>query len=351
MHELAQRIAAFIGDENAGSFEDLALALFARQFEENAPYRRLSESLGTIPATVKGWRDIPAVPAAAFKRFELSCRPVEDCPVVFHSSGTTAEQTSRHYMDPDALALYEMSLAKGYRGTVGAPSEIWALMPPASQAPHSSLSHMLATLGASRWFWGDPAELAQAIKALPLSPTWRGGGGSKGAGGEVPITLFGTAFSFAGCFDQMSDPTPLPEGSIIVETGGYKGRTREIPRHELYGLFTSRFGVPPERCYGEYGMCEMASQFYSRGPAGVFAGPHWARTRAIDPVTGDDTPPGEVGLLRHYDLGNFNSVLAIQTQDRGVVQPDGRFKLLGRAPDAEVRGCSLAVEELWASRK
>ena len=133
---------------------------------------------------------------------------------------------------------------------------------------------------------------------------------------------------------------------MVVETGGFKGRTREVLRDVLYGLFQSRLGVPENHCHSEYGMSEMASQFYGVGLDPTKRGPHWVRTRAIDPDTGDDAPPGVPGLLRHYDLANFNSVLALQTQDMGTVTPEG-FILHGRAPDAEVRGCSLTVEERW----
>jgi hypothetical protein len=235
-------------------------------------------------------------------------------------------------MDAESLRLYEISLREGFRRAIGWPQELWSLTPTPAEAPHSSLTHMLEALGAKRWFWHEPQELADAIKARL---------------GAAPITLFGTAFYFAGYFDRIAVRTPLPPGSIVVETGGYKGRSREMPREELYGLFESRFGMPADRCFGEYGMCEMGSQFYSSGPAGLFARPHWVRTRAIDPVTGEDAKPGEVGLLRHYDLANMNSVIAIQTQDMGVIHEDGRFQLLGRAPDAGVRGCSLTAEDLW----
>ena len=161
-----------------------------------------------------------------------------------------------------------------------------------------------------------------------------------------PVTLFGTAFAFVQLFDGRNETWRLPTGSIVVETGGFKGRTREVPRDDLYGLFGSRLGVPLERCFSEYGMSEMASQFYGQGLNPEKRGPHWVRTRTIDAETGTDTPPGAPGLLRHYDLANFNSVLALQTQDLGTRTAEG-FILHGRAPDAEVRGCSLTVEELW----
>ena len=336
MHPLAQQISDFINCDPMRATEDefnaLALALFTYQYAHNAPYRRLCDGEGVTPGIVGCWQDIPAVPAAAFKLFDLSCVPIHDTVVVFHSSGTTSAQASRHYLDADALALYETSLRRGFTQALPQhPTTLWALMPPPDAAPHSSLSHMLGVLGARRFFWNNDAALAAALHSL-----------------QEPITLFGTAFAFVQLFDAAPDNWRLPDGSLIIETGGFKGRTREVPRDELYGLFAARLGVPTRRCHSEYGMCEMASQFYGFGLEPVKRGPHWVRTRAIDPETGEDTGPGHAGLLRHCDLANFNSVLALQTQDSGTLTEDG-FLLHGRATDADLRGCSLSVEELWTA--
>lgn len=334
MNELAGQITEFInGDGGGAEFERLALALFARQYERSAPYRRLCLGQGASPETVKRWQDIPAAPAQAFKVFDLSCVPVNETAAVFYSSGTTGAQTSKHYFDADALALYEASLRVGFNAALPArPECLWALMPEPQSAPNSSLSHMLGTLGAERFFWDNDAALSAALSKL-----------------TEPVTLFGTAFAFVQLFDGTSQDWHLPNGSVVVETGGFKGRTREVPREELYGLFETRLGVPPASCFSEYGMSEMASQFYGQGLDPEKRGPHWVRTRTIDPQTGDDAPLGTPGLLRHYDLANFNSVLALQTQDVGIKTPGG-FVLQGRALDAEVRGCSLTVEELWAKQ-
>lgn len=334
MNELARQITKFIksgGDE--AKFERLALALFARQYELSAPYRRLCLGQSISPKTISRWQDIPAVPAQAFKVFDLSCVPIQETTAVFHSSGTTGAQTSKHYFDADALALYETSLRAGFNTALPTrPTKLWALMPEPSASPNSSLSHMLGALGAERFFWENDAALSAALIEL-----------------TEPVTLFGTAFAWVQLFDGTPQNWPLPDGSIVIETGGFKGRTREVPRDELYGLFPARLGVRIGDCYSEYGMSEMASQFYGQGLNPEKRGPHWVRTRMIDPETGDDAPIGMPGLLRHYDLANFNSVLALQTQDLGTLTPGG-FVLYGRAADAEVRGCSLTVEELWAKQ-
>jgi hypothetical protein len=335
-HHLANEIAAFIQNGHlAGDteFNRLAIALFAYQHERNPPYRRLCESVGISPANVTNWREIPAVPARAFKLFELSCVPQTEVAAVFHSSGTTESQTSRHFFDADGLSLYEESLRIGFDAALGEqqPKLIWAMMPSPDVSPHSSLSHMLGALKAQRFLWDDVPGLSSALKTI-----------------KVPILLFGTAFAFVQLFDASDAVWHLPPGSIIVETGGYKGKTRELTREELYSALETRLNVPVESCWSEYGMSEMASQFYGRGLDPVKRGPHWVRTRIIDPETGLDAPTGQPGLLCHYDLANFNSVLAIQTQDMGLQTADG-FALQGRLPGAPLRGCSLTVEELWQS--
>jgi hypothetical protein len=217
-------------------------------------------------------------------------------------------------------------------------------MPSRQQMPNSSLSAMLDMLGAEHFYWEADANLFDDLAEL-----------------TEPIVLFGTAFAFVQLFDMLPEPLTLPAGTVIVETGGFKGRTRAVRRSDLYGWFTDRLGVDPDLCYSEYGMSEMASQFYSHGTTDIKRGPHWVRTRIIDPLTGKDAAPGDRGLLAHYDLANFNSVLAIQTEDAAILPDlsDGpamlterrrfvrNFILKGRAQEADLRGCSLTVEELW----
>ncbi|WP_309712343.1 hypothetical protein [Armatimonas sp.] len=313
---------------STGDFDALALRLFAYQYENNPPYQRFCNGRGVTPETATHWQEIPAAPAVAFKRFSLTCVPESECVKVFHSSGTTSGETSRHFMSEAALDLYLVSLQAGYAHHF--PSlPLLALMPPPDVAPHSSLSFMLETLGAE-FIWGESS-------ADQLRHTL--------AGLATPCTLFGTAFAFVNFFDATrKENFALPEGTLLIETGGFKGRSREIEREELYALFTERFGVAPSHCYSEYGMSELASQFYSQGVDGPKLAPPWLKTRILDPVTGTDTVLGQPGLLAHYDLANYNSVLAIQTEDMGVWDECGGFQLQGRAPGAVLRGCSLLAE-------
>ena len=174
------------------------------------------------------------------------------------------------------------------------------------------------------------------------------------------MILFGTAFAWVHFFDAMPQQFALPPGSRVIETGGFKGRSREVSKEELYALFTTRLGLPSTHCLSEYGMSELASQFYDSTlrdgslclhRAARKIGPPWLKTRILDPITGEDSAPGEPGILVPYDLANLNSVLALQTEDWGQAAPDGEgFVLLGRAPGAVLRGCSLTAEEQEAQQ-
>ena len=333
-HPLARRIAAFIAlpPELAAEdqFNQLALDLYAYQYERSRWMKRLGDANGCPPQSVQTWRDIPAMPTDGFKDFDLSCIAPGRAAAVFWSSGTTGRQTSRHFFSRDGLALYAASLRHGFGLALPQrPARMWALMPPPADAPHSSLSHMLGALGAERFFWDDDAALADVLDAL-----------------REPVTLFGTAFALVQLLDGTARDWRLPPGTILVETGGFKGRTREVPRDEFYALLSRRLGVPIENIWSEYGMSEMASQFYGQGLSTLKRGPHWVRTSAIHPHSGAAASLGQPGALRHLDLANFNSALCLQTADWGTLAQGG-FLLHGRAPGADIRGCSLSVEELW----
>jgi hypothetical protein len=343
-HPLAQKIAAFI-EKGEADFDELALELFAYQYGHNRPYRQFCDASGHTPASVKKWGAIPAVPAVAFKRYDLSCVEPNKAALVFHSSGTSQGSPSRHFLDSDAEKLYDLSLNTGFRQYVlpkGEQLPIWALMPSFEQSPNSSLSYMLESLMREmpgldhRFFWdeGIPEGFEIALRSA-----------------QSPLILFGTAFAWITVFDRCPDKFELPKGSLIIETGGFKGRMREVAPEELYQLFEDRLNA---LALSEYGMCEMASQFYdssfvdknsnaTRLPRKL--GVRWCRTRIIDPLSGQEVGIGERGLLTHFDLANFNSVAALQTEDIGVRMDEG-FQLIGRAKESELRGCSLTVEEL-----
>jgi len=176
-----------------------------------------------------------------------------------------------------------------------------------------------------------------------------------------PVFVLGTAFSFVHLLDHLEEQRlhfELPPGSLALETGGYKSRSRSLPKAELHALIAQRLGISPAHVVSEYGMSELSSQAYD-GPVGGewrmtreaittrrMYFPPWCRVQIISPETGSEAGEGETGLIRVFDLANVYSVMAIQTEDLGIRRGDG-FELIGRAALAEPRGCSLmAVENL-----
>jgi hypothetical protein len=330
-------------------FERLALALFAHQYAAGSAYRRLCDSQGRNPGNVARWQDVPAVPTGAFKETRIAAFPPERCVRVFRSSGSTTARRSELHLD--TLALYEAALLASFAAYIlpeGRRLPFLVLAPSAVDAPDSSLSYMYDRaarrlgegeprfhLTPSGW---DPDALIVDLQELP-----------------GPAAVVGTAFAFVHLLDELAARglrLALPEGTRLMETGGFKGRSRELERPTLHRALAEALGVPEARIVNQYGMCELASQFYE--PSLVQGRvvtrklvPPWVRTRAVDPASFADVPPGEVGMLVHYDLANTGSVLAVQTSDAGRLV-DGGLEVLGRLPGAEARGCSLAAEALLA---
>jgi len=394
------------------TFEQLALELFALQFEHVAPYRQFCEARWARPDSVTCWREIPAVPAAAFKEWDLSGISAEERTTVFHSSGTTGHRPSRHYHNAASLAVYEAGLLAWFGANCPIVNSRWPmadgqvgkltdrrqrkedggqkaegggrkaedgtrrtedggqgagvkglmaiLTPPPSEALHSSLVHMFETirreLGAGEsCFVGNVSEdggwtleMEAAVELL-----------RRASHTGQPLLMLGTAFSFVHLVDYLADRGmrfALPPGSCAMETGGYKGRSRSLPKAALHALMSQRLGIRPDHIMCEYGMSELSSQAYDcviaaagstdHGPrttdhaSRCFHFPPWARVQIISPETGHQVGEGETGLIRVYDLANVYSVMAIQTEDLGVRHGDG-FELVGRAEEAEARGCSL----------
>jgi hypothetical protein len=344
-------------------FSELALELFALQFKHNSVYRKICESRQLTPAAVKLWTQIPAVPTAAFKELELTSLAPAERTAVFHSSGTTEQKPSRHFHAAESVALYETSLWQWFKQNCGlriADCGLVILTPPPGKASHSSLIHMFETIRqqlglpesvftgsiASDGAWTlDFAATIQKLNAAAKT--------------KKPLALLGTAFSFVHLLDHLTEDNlrfQLPENSRVMETGGYKNRSRSMPKGELHSLITERLGLPRENILCEYGMSELSSQAYSvtshewQGtsksddhPSLIthhFKFPPWARVQIMSPETGREVAEGETGLIRIFDLANVFSVAAIQTEDLGVRRGDG-FELIGRATLAEPRGCSL----------
>jgi hypothetical protein len=359
----------------ADEFPRLALALFELQFRHNTAYRTFCHARGVSPEKVERWNDIPAVPTSAFKELEFSCLLPGERTTVFHSSGTTEQRPGRHFHHGLSLEIYEASLLPWFCRHLlpgGEPKKsssdcsLAILTPPFSQAPHSSLAYMFETirraldsdasafLGAGARHGDWTLDWQRTIETL-----------RRAVDAGEPLLLLGTAFLFVHLLDHLAETNlrfELPPGSRVLETGGYKGRSRHLAKSELYSLITARLGVPASLIVSEYGLSEHSSQAYDHAVGAVsrithpasrshpsclpspaarsFHFPPWARVQIISPETGREVAEGQSGLIRLFDLANVYSVMAVQTEDVGIRRGSG-FELLGRAALAEPRGCSL----------
>lgn len=319
-------------------FNDCALALYRYQRERNPAYANYCAHIGA-PETLSDWREIPAVPQAAFKQFALRCFPEEATTKTFRTSGTTGEGFGSHHFE--TLELYEESILRAWDHFQLPRLPQIILTPSPEEAPHSSLSHMMGVLRrhtSSQRFWAENVEILKSV--------------------TEPVLVMGTALAFLHLFER-GPALQLPPGSQALETGGYKGSRRTLTKPELYALFEERLGLGPEAILNEYSMTELSSQFYTRGLGNPHAGPPWVRHLLIDPESGQPvTEPGKIGMLRIFDLANVGSVQAIQTADLAIERPAAgvhgvhpvQFELLGRDPNALPRGCSRAADEMLSNR-
>lgn len=334
-------------------FESLALRVFGHQFENNVVFRGFCEGRGATPDAVASWTEVPPVPVAAFKALDLVCGPPEEAEVVFRTSGTTRGSTRRgtHFV-PD-VSLYLGSLLPTFRTYLLPDVErlrFVSLIPSPEEAPDSSLSFMVgeaAQRHATDVRWVVDGEGAIDAAGLDAALT-------EARDLDAPVLLLGTAFAFVHALElEGRGLGGLPDGSRIMETGGFKGRAREIPKNELYARLGQRTGTPRHRIVNEYGMTELLSQLYEPvleegvEGAGRHRPPPWLRVRALDPVTLAPLAEGEEGLLAFFDLANAGSICHVLTEDVGSVV-DGDVRLVGRVVGAEPRGCSRAMDELMS---
>ena len=291
-------------------------------------YAAYLQHLGVDPSTTANWRDIPPVPASAFKSHDLSKAPLGSEVVTFETSGTTISRPGRVRLS--STVAYEASLLRNFATHLlpdGAKLPALVFGPTRVEAPRSSL-----------WFMVD-----RIVEKLTTGGTW------VVRGGEPQWGLADAAMERAA---KEGKPTLLPPSSRAMDTGGAKGRHAEFARDEVAAAFDRHLGIRSTHLVNEYGMAEMGSQFYDdnflayhegRSPKPGKQIPSWVRTRVLHPETLEEQPDGERGILVHYDLANLEIPLAIQTEDIGRRIGDRLF-LEGRLLGAEARGCSLAFE-------
>ncbi len=288
----------------------------------------------------------PAVPTEVFRHARLVSAE-RKVARLFRTSGTTAgprgesARLSVRCYDASARAHFDRCIP----ATVPKPVFLSLVFDPAA-ARDSSLSHMVGVLAEHRSdlpprFFLDPVDgldIPTVVGALRDT--------------SGPVVLFATAYALANLLDAVTEAIPLPPGSVIVETGGFKGRRTSVDAASLYQRTTTTFRLPSSAVRTEYSMTELSSQLYSEPTEPVSArrlvAPPWCRVIAVDPETAEPLPPGDVGLLRFIDLANVDTVVAVQTSDLGHVHENGSVTLLGRAAGATPRGCGLAAEEVLA---
>jgi hypothetical protein len=341
-------IAAYSLDDVA--FDALACDVFAHQFRWNAPYAAYARSLGLTADTLpRSAAEIPAVPGAAFKDAALCTVDPATAALYFETSGTTQARSGRHYLE--SPVLYEAALLAGFDRALladGARLRYAMLVPDPRERPHSSLGYMLATVarergdGAAGWYLhADVLEVARLRADVARAHT-----------DGVALCVATTAFALVALLDELDAAhatLALPAGSRVMETGGFKGRTRVVGRDELYARAAAAFAIDEPAIVAEYGMTELSSQYYDSAPSRTSqrrlkVPPPWLRPLIVD-TFGQPLPAGIVGAIRHIDCANRSSVVAVDTEDLGVITPGGLL-LLGREEGAALRGCSLDAEDL-----
>ena len=346
-----------LGSDDESHLNELTIDVFNYQLRHNRPYAQFCSQQDVKTEDIYHWSQVPAVVTDAFKVTRLACFPSHDTQCIFMTSGTTQGERGRHEMA--TLEVYRAAMAEPFRRCCQpepGPLTWVVLTPPFHEDPHSSLGFMVDELWkvhagprSRRFFAGEEYDVEGAWQFLEECSL------------QVdPVMLLGTAFAYIHLLDSSRGRrVKLPPGSRLMETGGFKGKTREVSRPELRQLMWEHLGLPETMCVGEYGMTELSSQLYEKSlrrelgdtTAGIgYFAPPWLKVRVVDVMTLAPLPVGEPGLVQFFDLANVDSVCAILTADLGRMEQGGGVTLLGRAAGAQLRGCSLRMEEWLASR-
>ncbi len=317
--------AAIFTVASDAEFERVALQLFRHQSEYCAPYAEYIRLIGVEPAEVQRVEDIPMLPIELFKSHKVYCGEQEP-QMVFTSSATTGMVQSRHYVAD--LCIYEKAFTEAFRHFYGEPKEcsIYALLPSYLEREGSSLVYMAERLIAASegggFYLNDYEKLLRDMSC-----------------DHNPKILLGVTYAL---LDLAENFAPKLENTVVMETGGMKGRRKELPKSELHKVLCAAFGV--EKMHSEYGMAELMSQAYSFGD-GLFRTPRWMRVLVRDvnnPFA--RLSDGRRGGLDIIDLANCDSCAFLATQDMGIRYADGSFRIEGRISQSDIRGCNLLVQ-------
>ncbi|HEY9184788.1 MAG TPA: acyl transferase [Salegentibacter sp.] len=315
--------------KNETEFRDLALKVFAHQYQNNKVYRQFCDLLKRSPVKIKELEDIPFLPIEFFKSHRLISSNSEP-EIVFTSSGTTGKQTSKHYVTD--LGIYEKSFFQAFKNVYGKPEDlvILALLPSYLERTGSSLIYMANALieksshPESGFYLNNLEELQQSLEKVESE-------GKK-------TLLIGVSFALLDLVERYNFKL---KHTTVMETGGMKGRRKEMIRTELHEILSKGFGVA--NIHSEYGMTELLSQAYSTG-GGVFRCPPWMKILIRDPEDALNLLPHQkTGGINVIDLANFNSCSFVATQDLGRNTAAGKTEILGRFDHSDIRGCNLLI--------
>lgn len=307
-----------------------SLETFRYQATHTALYKQYIENLGINTDEVIALEDIPFLPIDFFKSHKIITEGGAEN-IIFSSSGTTGSVTSAHYVSD--LSLYAKSFNQAFKLFYGEPEQfaILALLPSYLERSGSSLIYMVddlikqSTYPESGYFLYNHDDLFHQLNALKNQ--------------SIPTILFGVTYALLDFIEQHS--INFPE-LIVIETGGMKGKRKEMIREELHEILKQGFGVPT--IHSEYGMTELLSQAYSKGN-GVFRCPPWMNVlvrELNDPFS--YRKPNQTGGINVIDLANINSCSFIATQDLGKKYDDESFEILGRFDQSDIRGCNLLIQ-------
>ena len=317
--------------KNQSDFLETALEIFNYQYNKNTVYQDYINSLRKKPEEVNSLGSIPFLPVEFFRNQQIISgnRQVE---MIFESSGTTGVTPGKHFVTD--ISLYEESFLRAFRLFYGDPEEflIAALLPSYTEREGSSLVYMADHLikkslnPLSGFYRSNISDLIHTIETAIKS--------------NQKTLLLGVSFAL---LDLAENQSPDLSGVTVMETGGMKGKRKEITRQEMHAILKDKFNVPA--IHSEYGMTELLSQAYSKGD-GIFYCPPWMKILIRDPQDPLSvvTDPGRTGGINIIDLANINSCSFIATGDLGKLHEDGGFEVLGRFDNSDIRGCNLLAE-------
>lgn len=320
---------SFIYITDSQLFEKRALETFVYQYRNNSVYKQFCQHLSRTPKSVRKISEIPFLPIQFFKSHRVYCG-IQKPDLLFSSSGTTGQATSQHYVKE--RALYELSFRKGFEYFYGkiANYAVLALLPSYLERSGSSLIYMVEDLikhslhPESGFYLNQYDALAEKIRRLDAS-------GQR-------ILLIGVSFAL---LDLVEKHQFQLKNTIVMETGGMKGRRKEMIRQELHNILSKGFGT--KQIHSEYGMTELLSQAYSQGN-GLFRTVPWMRVLIREPNDALSWQSnGKSGGINIIDLANLHSCSFIATQDLGKMHNDGQFEVIGRFDNTDIRGCNLLV--------